>query len=210
MILLISLSSNALAYNVTNTDTKYYVPSENTVENQFTKAEILTLEKYIYLNQEGLFELNKKQAKNDGIKDSLLNGQQEYFYHINSLIKNGEITVGENLVIYNNSRKATATASHWPSCGGGVTTNSEYHWWGYSRYTCDCLTQDISSDLNSVAGVAAGITLIAACFGPIPALPPGLTSAYFWVLASRLDANNHGRGVYIEMTWALAFDITPQ
>lgn len=88
LILLISLSSNALAYNVTNTDTKYYVPNENTVENQFTKAEILTLEKYIYLNQEGLFELNKKQAKNDGIKDSLLNGQQEYFNHINSLIKN--------------------------------------------------------------------------------------------------------------------------
>ena len=68
----------------------------------------------------------------------------------------------------------------------------------------------MSSDFNSCASVAAGIGAVGAYFGGIGAVPGGLSSAYFWLLASRLDANNHGRGVYIEMTWALVFDITPQ
>ena len=56
--------------------------------------------------------------------------------------------------------------------------------------------------------VAAGV--VGAYFGAVGAIPGGVSSAYWWLLASRLDANNHGHGVYVEMTWVLVFDITPQ
>lgn len=148
LVLLLSLSSNAFAYNLTNTDTQYFVPNENTIQHKFTKADILTLEKYVSVNKKGFFELDKKQAKDDGIDDSLLDGQQDYFNYLNSLIKKGEITANENLEIRNNNTKVTA--SHWASCGGGLNTSVTYYWWGYSRYACDCETQRMSADFNSV------------------------------------------------------------
>jgi hypothetical protein len=175
----------------------------------FTKDDILTLEKYISVNKKGFFEIDKKQAKADGVNNSLLNGQEDYLKHINSLIKTGELTANESLEIESNNTLALRSG-HWWSCGGGMNTSVSYHWWGYSRYACDCETQRMSADFNSCASVGSGITLVAAYFGAVPAIPPGLSSAYFWLLSSRLDANNHGRGVYVEMTWLLVFNITPQ
>ncbi|WDC83323.1 hypothetical protein PL321_11155 [Caloramator sp. mosi_1] len=171
------------------------------------------MKKYVSVNDNGLFELDYKKAKADGIEEELLKGQLDYFNFINNSINNGELTADKNLNIISNNKNQIsyyATSGHWYSCGGGLNTDVSYHWWGYSRYACDCETQRMSSDFNSVAAVGAGITVVAAYFGAVPAIPPGLSSAYFWLLASRLDANNHGRGVYVEMTWALVFDITPQ
>lgn len=68
----------------------------------------------------------------------------------------------------------------------------------------------MAADFNSVSSVAAGLAVVSMWFGGASSVPADLTSAYFWLLASRLDANNFGRGVYIEMTWLLVFDITPQ
>ncbi|MFV0504910.1 MAG: hypothetical protein ACK5LT_13240 [Lachnospirales bacterium] len=101
-------------------------------------------------------------------------------------------------------------ASHWYSCGGGLNTDTVEHWWGYARYACDCETNRMSADFNSCASVAVGVAVTGAYFGPITAVPGGLASSYWWLLSSRLDANNQGNGVYAEMTWVLAFDITPQ
>jgi len=42
----------------------------------FTKDDILTLEKYISVNKKGFFEIDKKQAKADGVNNSLLNGRK--------------------------------------------------------------------------------------------------------------------------------------
>lgn len=210
LLLIISFSCNVFAKDFANLDKSYVL--NNRIQPRFTKNEILTLEKYVYVDKKGFFKLNTMLAKNDGIDNSLLEGQQKYFDYLNSLIKEGKITAYENLEIRSNNinNLEVMSDSHWPSCGGGLNTDVEYHWWGYSRYACDCETQRMSADFNSVASVSAGITIVAAYFGAIPAIPPGLSSAYFWLLASRLDANNHGKGVYIEMTWALVFDITPQ
>lgn len=191
------------------------------VTKNFTKQDILSLEKYISVNKKGIFKLDKKSARKDNIDIELLNGQESYLTYLNSLILDGKIKADSNLNITNvsttsNSREdanilfQANSSSHWPSCGGGISTEVAYHWWGYSRYLCDCQSQELAADLNSVASVGAGITVIAAYFGGLPAIPPGLASAYFWFFASRIDANNHGNGIYVEVTWVLAFDITPQ
>lgn len=101
-------------------------------------------------------------------------------------------------------------SGHAYNCGGGTNTSSNYHWWGYSRYACDCETNRMSDDFSSASSIAAGAAVVGAYFGPIGAIPGGITGAYWSLIASRLDANNRGHGVYIEMTWALFFDITPQ
>lgn len=213
VVLVVSMPLNLFAFeNYDNFETLDKVYNDISTLN-ITKADILALEKYISVNKKGFFEINKKQAKADGIDDFLLNGQENYLNHINSLIKTGELKANENLEIKSNIKRSNVSAlssGHWWSWGGGLNTDVSYHWWGYSRYACDCETQRMSADFNTCASVGAGIAVVAAYFGAIPAIPPGLSSAYWWLLASRLDANNHGRGVYIEMTWVLVFDITPQ
>ena len=181
---------------------------ETSLAQKYTVDDIKALEPYVSA-VDGHFTFDVEQAKADNVDTELIEGQVQYFDFLNCRADRGEITIEEDLGIINNNT-SVIHATHWPSCGGGINTSVTEYWWGYSRYACDCETQRISADLNSAASVAAGIAVVTAYFGAIPAIPPGLDSAYFWLLASRLDANNHGYGVYIEMTWVLVFDITPQ
>lgn len=87
---------------------------------------------------------------------------------------------------------------------------------GYSRYADNCESKRLVIDLNTTAAagtIAGGAAEIATLVFPGAALVAGgaATDAGYWSLvATRIDANNQGRGVYIEMTWALVFNITPQ
>lgn len=179
----------------------------------YTKQDILELEPYIY-TEDGLLRIDSESAIKDGKPVDLVEGQEEYFNLLNLDAEQGIITINEDLSIDGTASihedEREPLASHWSSCGGGKNTSTTEYWWGYARYACDCETNRMSADFNSCASVAAGVGVVGAYFGPIGAIPGGLSSAYWWLLASRLDANNHGKGVYIEMTWVLAFDITPQ
>ena len=150
---------------------------------KYTVDNIKALEPYVSV-KDGHFKFDVKQAKADNIDSQLIEGQLKYFDVLNDRADAGDIEIEKDLTIINNEGPSSVRASHWPSCGGGLNTDVTEYWWGYSRYACDCETQRMSADFNSCA--------------------------YWWLLASRLDANNHGYGVYIEMTWALVFDITPQ
>lgn len=176
----------------------------------FSVEEVKALEPYISV-KDGNFVIDEKSALSSGMNPDLVHGQEAYLDYINNQVKSGLAIVNKDLTISFATEQNQAKASgHWYNCGGGRNTNTTNYWWGYARYACDCETQRMSADFNSCASVAAGVGLVGSYFGFVGALPGGLSSAYFWLLASRLDANNHGRGVYVEMTWALAFDITPQ
>lgn len=184
--------------------------------NEYSVKEVKQLEPYVDIINKHYY-LNTEAALAVGLDSKLVYTQKQVFDYLNGEVDNGNIAIQENMdfiVLLPDSNISSNTnvksASHWSSCGGGRNTASTNHWWGYSRYACDCETQRMSADFNSCASVAAGVGVVGAYFGPVGALPGGLTSAYWWLLASRLDANNHGKGVYIEMTWVLAFDITPQ
>ena len=179
--------------------------------HSFSVDEVKALEPFVSI-REGQFVLDREKALACGIDADLIDGQEVYFNYLNSQARNGKIIINKDLSITSAAENVSPKASsgHWSSCGGGRNTSTTNYWWGYARYACDCETRRMSSDFNSCASVAAGIGVVGAYFGGIGAVPGGLSSAYFWLLASRLDANNHGRGVYIEMTWALVFDITPQ
>lgn len=196
-----SLSVTAFAQSPDNAETTAVVTSEYTVDD------VKALEPYISV-ENGLFVFDTEAAISDNVPADLINGQTAYLDILNAKAANGEIAIANDLSI--TSPSPMARAGHWASCGGGKNTATTNYWWGYARYACDCETNRMSADFNSCASVAAGVGVVGAYFGAVGALPGGLTSAYWWLLASRLDANNHGYGVYIEMTWALVFDITPQ
>lgn len=177
--------------------------------SEYTVDDVKALEPYISV-VDGLFVFDTESAIADNVDTELINGQSAYLAALNSKATNGIITINDDLSIEKPSTMVQSRAGHWENCGGGLNTNTTEYWWGYARYACDCETNRMSADFNSCASVAAGIGVAGIYFGPIVSVPGGLASGYWWLLASRLDANNHGKGVYVEMTWALVFDITPQ
>lgn len=182
------------------------------LDNHFTKEQILTLEQYVSVNEDGLFELNDSRAILDGINEELINGQKRYFTYLNKQIAEGNLYVSSNLSTINESvTKTNSIFENTLSSCGGVTTDAEYHWWGVSRKLSSCLANKVSGDLFAVSSVSGGAAAVAAYFGGLPAIPPGITAAYFGLMAARISANNaYNTGVYVGITWAFVFDIEPQ
>jgi len=78
------------------------------------------------------------------------------------------------------------------------------------RVLCNCHTTNFANGLRNAANWRTGIAVIALFISPAFAGATAAGNLYFYLLASRLDANNRGRGVIADTTWALVFNITPQ
>ncbi|MFP3802906.1 hypothetical protein, partial [Paraburkholderia sp. SIMBA_027] len=72
LCLLLSLAPSVLA------DSHNVPPVKSYSEDQYTKSDIMKLEKYVSV-QDGYFVLDYKKAKTDGFSADMLNGQKEYF-----------------------------------------------------------------------------------------------------------------------------------
>lgn len=196
-----------------------FAETQGNESHVFTTEDVKALEKYVSC-EEGIFLLDSEQALKDGVNQALVQGQLEYFELINAEARQGKLVINEDLsvekveglVLDSDQMFATTTlgSGHAHNCGGGKTTSPKTHWWGKSRYFCDCASNDYAADLNAVAAVAGGAGVVGGAFGGIGAIPGGINCAYFWYFASRVDKNNNGHGIFVELTWLIAFDITPQ
>ncbi|GIO41748.1 hypothetical protein [Paenibacillus apis] len=178
------------------------------IKSSFTKDDILKLSPYVSV-EKGYFVLDSENALRAGHSKELIKGQQSYFDYLNKEIQQGNLAAKENLEIIN--LKTPSDNFNIAASCEGISTAVEHHWWGYSRYMDSCEADRFAADLASAASVATGVAVVAAYFGGVPAIPPGLGAAYFALVSSRVSSNNaHGTGIFIEMTWVLVFDITPQ
>lgn len=184
--------------------------------SNYSIKDVKKLEPYVKVNN-GKFLLDEEFALKDGFDQELLNMQKEYFNLLNELSNYGYIRINNDLSIENIERnistyiKEPEYYTHKYNCNGGILSNTNYHWWGYTRYFCDCATNTFSDDLSGVSSLYAGISIASAAFGNAPiSTVSGISSAYWSLVSSRLSANNRGKGVYAEMTNVLVFDITPQ
>lgn len=188
-------------------------------KNDFDKSQIMQLEPYITA-ENGFYEFDIEKAIEDGFSEELVYGQKAYLDKLNNEVKQGNITVSSDLKIttyadVNESTIFSNTPVPFRRCPGR-NTSIEYHWWGYFRYANYCESRRIVSDLNTAAatgtmvGGAAGAISIVFPLAGVVAGGVAFDAGYWWLVATRIDANNHGRGVHIAMTWALVFDITPQ
>lgn len=196
--------------------------SEPTSSSQQTEVatvnDVKALKPYVEINEDGTLSLNAEEALANGAKEQAVEALQGHFGILNEEIKNGEISVAEDLTIIGGEKEF---ATHY--CSRGINSYSEF-WWGYQRKACDCESNRIANDLNTAAagggmvtGAAAIASVALAAIFP-PAVPianligggAAFDGSYWWLVASRITANNNGRGVIMDMTYALFFDITPQ
>ncbi len=221
-IFILVLITIFLLPTVTTTLAQSYEPS--IIENgnikefeEYTFEDILSLEPYVQV-QDGFLVLNENDASEAGIDSILIKGQQEYFIFLNQQVKSNAIRVSSDLTIQNlanNNEYQSNTLMRFARCKG-VTASPEYFWWGYKTKLNSCDTAKVSSQAGTLGAggtiTATGLTGLGFWFPPLVAVGviSGLTSGYFWLLSERLNANNKGSGVIVDMTWATIYNITPQ
>lgn len=194
-------------------------PSSISDYEDTTMNDILLLKPFVYKNYDGTLSLDIETAKKNGANPMAIEALTYHFTNINPEILKGEISVDDNLNVINFKQRITHSHSIKASSCQGIN-KFETHWWGYRRYADNCQSKRISSNLNTIAaggtmsaGVASGIATIFPASAPISGtIAAGLTfdAGYWWLIASRIDANNKGRGTIINMTYLLVFDIEPQ
>lgn len=85
----------------------------------------------------------------------------------------------------------------------------EKHWWSVSRWLCDCCTDELAADLSTAATIGSATSILGVLFR-VGSIPGAVFGGAVSLFVSRLNANNHGHGVYAELTYVYVFDITPQ
>jgi len=179
-------------------------------EAEFTMEEIMALEQYISVNNEGLFIMNHTEAIADGVSIKLLEGQQGYLDYLNSEIKDGNLKVHKNLEIEDLELNLTNGGFSLLASCNGKSTAAETKLWGQTRKFNSCEADRFAADLASVAAGSAGVGLVTAWI-PGMGWAAAASTAYMSLYSSRVYANNsNNTGVIIDMTWAMVYNITPQ
>ena len=223
IVLLTVFSFSTLSTGAAQASGIHVKGSENINVKAYTVEDVLSLEPYVYV-ENGLFNLDVEAASKAGMDYELISGQQNFFAQLNQQVRAGELTVSEDLSIQNNNQEQVQNElvqnggiTLFSSCiPRGVTTSPESYWWGYKSKLNSCDTLTMIDNSNTVAAGGAGsaiaLTGLAVWFPVLLAgsVVTGLTSSWYWLFATRLQANNNGKGVIVEMTWVAAFDITPQ
>ncbi|SDB81281.1 hypothetical protein [Shouchella lonarensis] len=158
---------------------------------------ILAVEPYVEVTNDGYLQL--KDVPQHIYEAYQLDALQQHFDEVNSEVAEGNLAISSDLdvVVKDPEVGVNTVYGRWT-----------YHWWGYDRKFDRAQTRRYISYLHSVA---AGATIVA---GASYFFPPGIAfgtinAGYFALLATRVDANNKGRGVYVGVTWVAIFRVTP-
>ena len=178
------------------------------VDRNISFEDVMELERFIYVTENGLFSINHSEAIDAGISLHLLASQTSYFQALNSLIEDGVLVANEDLTIDNLSY-FDMRSINWICRVSGGRNSHEIFWWGHRHYTCACVTRDVIYDFQAIAIGAAGLGVAGAWF-PIIGVGAGLTSAYFGLLANQMSSHNRGRGIRTDITHLLVFSISSQ
>lgn len=207
IVIIINVATNSFAIGVQEVNIKQ-------LENNTSIEHIFELKPFVIFNENGTLSLDVENATQSGKELEAMQALMQHFEIINPKILSAEISVDEELNI---TGGVYPIKSH--RCSLGRNSYSTY-WWGYERYACNHESNRIISDLNTLAagssmvgGVAGGIASIFPVSAPIAGAIAGgaaFDAGYWWLLATRIGANNNGRGTIIQMSHVLFFDIKSQ
>ncbi|WP_051254730.1 hypothetical protein [Halobacillus kuroshimensis] len=197
MALIPTLGEVSSVYASTDSNVKQnLVSSEDTAEQKQSEM-IKNVKPYVHLNDDGTIEL--KDVPQETYDRYNLSSLEKHFQTINKGVHNGTLTVDNNLNVEEVTPAFTTMAVY------GKWT---YHWWGYDRKFNDYQTEQYIDRLNTQAAGAGMVTGVGAWFPPVGGLA-AVSGGYWYLLATRVDANNHGNGVLVQVTWANIFDVEP-
>ncbi|MER2058385.1 MAG: hypothetical protein ABTA16_06145 [Niallia sp.] len=153
------------------------------------------VEPFVKVTEQGTLEL--EGVPTNFYETYNLDQLQAHFDNLNQLALRGNITINKDLSIQDNSIQLNAVYGKWT-----------YHWWGYDRKFTNAQANDYVNYLLSAAAGGAIVTGAGAWFPPVAAIA-GTSSGYWALLATRVNANNKGYGVLVEVSWLAVFDVTP-
>ncbi|AOM08267.1 hypothetical protein OCB08_25140 [Bacillus cereus] len=160
---------------------------------------IKTVEQYVELKEGGKIGFTQSVPQ-DVYKKFELDKLQEHFDFLNSQVELKTIIINPDLTITNVTPEG-------PVAYAAVYGSWTYNWWGYERKFNNSQAKKYVSDLNTVANSGAVAGGLAATVMPIIGAGVAVTAAYYGLLATRVDANNKGKGVYVGITWAIVFKV---
>lgn len=156
---------------------------------------ISIVEPYVNVTNEGKIQF--KNVPSEIYEKYNLAKLQKHFDALNTLVQKDDIVINSDLSIDNNALSTSAVYGQWT-----------YYWWGYDRNFNYQQTLQAIDYYNTVAAGGAIITGATAWLPPVSGFT-GATSGYFYLVATRFNANNKGNGVYAAVTWLAIFDIEP-
>lgn len=195
MLLSLSLPGAVSAQqNIGHVEKAAIVEKETTKKEDFSS--IGSVQKFVFVNENGHLDL--KNASLLDYKKFDLASLELHFETLNNQVDEGKIIIHSDLTIESLEVDINAVYGSW--------TN---HWWGYDRNFTNSQAITYVNDLNTVAygGTMVGIPL--ALLMPIVGGGVAVTAAYYGLLATRVQANNNGSGVYVGITWARVFNVNP-
>ena len=197
LVLMFGLFSPSYSYANENTNT-----SESSIDNSSNSLEIeqtkmiQEVEPYVQLTKRGTIQL--KNVPQELYEKYNLDLLQAHFEKLNNAVKNDEITINKDLSITDNSMSTLAA----------VYGSWTYHWWGYDRKFNNSQAKAFVDYCYTVAAGATIVTGVGAFFPPVAAIG-GVQAGYWALVATRVNANNNGKGVYIGVTWVAVFNVEP-
>ncbi|WP_210608700.1 hypothetical protein [Priestia flexa] len=163
---------------------------------------INTVEKYVNLNSDGTIELSEEIPK-ELVEKYDINALKDRFELLNQQVKDDRIIINQDLSISEkNLVQARAAAKY---------EKTKRYWWGDKNWYTNAQTKAHIKDLNSATIAAGGVATALGTLGFVPGAFTGAVAGTYWaLLASRMDANNKGKGVTVSATWALVFNVSPR
>lgn len=181
-------------------------PTNNTVIENTSQTgtedfgdSITNTQEFVEVDNQGYIKLKDNVSQENYEKYNL--GQlEEHFVNLNQKVDQNIISISSDLEIQENNNIFTIYSS-------GPT--QEYNWWGYRTTYTNAQTNSAVSTLNAFAAGSGGAAAVGFWF-PVFGAGAGLSAGYAGLLANRMDANNNGNGVLVDMTWAAVYNVSPR
>jgi len=149
---------------------------------------------YVHKNDQGFLYVDSSIPNDTYIKYDVAQLEKS-FEEINAKVENGIVTVNDDLSI-------TPTFQTFAK----KNFTSEYFWWGERGIYTNQQAVDANKAVNKAA---IDVGFIGALTAWIPGFAgvTGLTSAYLFKLGNDMESKNKGKGLIIDVTWALTYTI---
>lgn len=183
----------------------YSIKAQKSASSSLTLTEdnlpssVLAVAPYVHKNDQGFLSVD------ENIPEDIYNlykvaDLEKSFEDINAQVASGLLTINDDLSITSNMMTTFASKGY----------TSQTYWWGekatYTNAQAKVAAQQAQSAAIDTALITAG-TFFIPVFGPSFAGVGTLTSAYLFKLSDSITTKNKGRGVIVNMTWALVYSV---
>lgn len=202
----ISVSANTTESEVIaeNRDIENLISTKNNKLIELDNESLIAnVEPYVQVNKNGHIELSQNIEK-EIYEHYKLDNLKEHFSKLNKQVDDELIIISDDLEITENiSPNITILSSNY------ISTST--HWWGYRTVYNNSQAQAAAQRFRDYAlgfGTIGGLGVVVPGIGPAVSAAGGLTASYSNLVANRIDANNNGNGVILDMTWVAVFSVS--